>query len=94
MKKSIAVLLVVTAFVGGASTANAGGSYYEGVSSTPLFTGRAAASAGTGVSAGTADRGDYYAGVDNKSVDATATGAIAGGSTAVKLLGGSTEEDR
>ncbi|WP_026619212.1 hypothetical protein M728_000886 [Ensifer sp. WSM1721] len=94
MKKSIAALLVATAFVGGASTANAGGSYYEGASSAPLFTGRAAASAGTGVSAGTADRGDYYAGVDNKSVDATATGAIAGGSTAVKLLGGSTEDNR
>lgn len=53
------------------------GSYYEGVSSTPLFTGRAEASAGTGVSASTTSRGDYYAGVEDRSVDTTATGAIA-----------------
>ncbi|WDZ77740.1 hypothetical protein PWG15_04305 [Ensifer adhaerens] len=79
MKKSIAAILLATATLGGASAAVAGGSYYEGVSSTPLFTGRAEASAGTGVSASSNSRGDYYAGVEDKSVDATATGAIASG---------------
>jgi len=77
MKKSIAAILVAAAMLGGASAAVAGGSYYEGVSSTPLFTGRAQASAGTGVSASTTSRGDYYAGIEDRSVDATATGAIA-----------------
>ncbi|MBP1882766.1 hypothetical protein [Sinorhizobium mexicanum] len=70
---------------GAASTASAGGSYYEGVSQKPLFTGRAAASAGAGVSASTADNGDFYAGVDNKSVDAASTGAIASGRAAVNV---------
>ncbi len=79
MNKSIATLLVAAATLAGASTAFAGGSYYEGVSPTPLFTGRAAASAGAGASASTVDSGDYYAGVENKAVDATATGAIARG---------------
>lgn len=79
MKKSIAALLVAAATFGGASVALAGGSYYEGVSPGPLFTGRSAASAGTGVSASTANRGDYYAGLDKKAVDQTATGAIANG---------------
>lgn len=79
MNKSIATLIVAAATFAGVSTAFAGGSYYEGVSSTPLFTGRAAASAGAGVSASTVDNGDYYAGIANKSVDATATGAIAKG---------------
>jgi hypothetical protein len=78
MKKSFAAILVAAAMLGGASAAVAGGSYYEGVSSTPLFTGRAEASAGTGVSA-TASRGDYYAGIEDRSVDKTATGAIANG---------------
>ncbi|MBK5568408.1 MAG: hypothetical protein I8N66_18460, partial [Ensifer sp. SSB1] len=40
-------------------------------------TGRADASAGTGVSASSTGRGDYYAGIEDRSVDATATGAIA-----------------
>lgn len=79
MKNPIAALLIAAATLGGASAAVAGGSYYKGVSPEPLFTGRAAASAGTGVSASTADRGDYYAGVEGRSVDATATGAIANG---------------
>ncbi len=78
MKKSFAAILVAAAMLGGASAAVAGGSYDEGVSSTPLFTGRAEASAGTGVSA-TANRGDYYAGIEDRSVDTTATGAIANG---------------
>lgn len=78
MKKSFAAILVATAMLGGASAAVAGGSYYEGVSSTPRFTGRAEASAGAGVSA-TASRGDYYAGIEDKTVDTTATGAIASG---------------
>ncbi|MGO4621727.1 hypothetical protein AB4Z34_13120 [Ensifer sp. 2YAB10] len=77
MKKSIAAILVAVAMLGGASAAVAGGSYYEGVSATPLFTGRADASAGTGVSASSTGRGDYYAGIEDRSVDATATGAIA-----------------
>lgn len=79
MTKSIATLLVAAASLAGASAAFAGGSYYEGVSPAPLFTGRAAASAGAGVSASTAESGDYYAGIENKSVDAAATGAIAKG---------------
>ncbi|CAN7243521.1 MULTISPECIES: hypothetical protein [Ensifer] len=79
MKKSIATLLVAAATLAGASTAFAGGSYYEGVSPKPLFTGRADASAGAGVSANTVDGGDYYAGIENKAVDAAATGAIANG---------------
>ncbi|MBB4185134.1 hypothetical protein [Sinorhizobium terangae] len=85
MNKSIAALLVAVAVTGVASTASAGGSYYKGVSSTPLFTGRAAASAGTGVSASTADNGEFYAGVDNKSVDAASTGAIVNGRAAVNV---------
>ncbi|MNL57454.1 hypothetical protein D3C87_1810200 [compost metagenome] len=79
MKKSIATLLVAAATFASASAAIAGGSYYEGVSPAPLFTGRAAASAGTGVSASTVESGDYYAGIENRSVDAAATGAIANG---------------
>ncbi|MGF6172174.1 hypothetical protein [Ensifer sp. 4252] len=79
MKKSIATILVAAATLAGASAAFAGGSYYEGVSPTPLFTGRAAASAGAGVSASAVDSGDYYAGIENKAVDAAATGAIANG---------------
>lgn len=79
MNKSIATLLVAAATLAGTSAAFAGGSYYEGVSSTPLFTGRAAASAGAGASASTIDGGDYYAGIENKSLDGTATGAIASG---------------
>ena len=53
--------------------------------STPLFTGRAEASAGTGVSASTTSRGDYYAGIEDRSVDTTATGAIA--DSGAKALG-------
>ncbi|MDK1489074.1 hypothetical protein QN219_03220 [Sinorhizobium sp. 7-81] len=94
MNKSIAALLVAAAVAGGASTASAGGSYYEGVSSTPLFTGRAAASAGTGVSASTADNGDFYAGVDNKSVDAASTGAIANGRAVVNVSGETDQDNR
>ncbi|HEV7310251.1 hypothetical protein [Ensifer sp.] len=80
MNKSIAAALVATAVIGGASAAIAGGSYYEGVSPAPLFTGRAEASAGTGVAAKATGRGDYYAGVEDQSVDVTATGAIVRGS--------------
>ena len=43
------------------------------------------ASAGTGVSASTTSRGDYYAGIEDRSVDATATGAIA--SSGAKAFG-------
>ncbi|MCA1403259.1 hypothetical protein I6F26_01420 [Ensifer sp. IC3342] len=94
MNRSIAALLVAVTVTGAASTASAGGSYYEGVSSTPLFTGRAAASAGAGVSASTADNGDFYAGVDNKSVDAASTGAIANGPAAVNVAGDDDQNGR
>ncbi|OCP01388.1 MULTISPECIES: hypothetical protein [unclassified Ensifer] len=92
MKTPIAAILVAAAMLGGASAAIAGGSYYEGVSSTPLFTGRAEASAGAGASASSASRGDYYAGIDDRSVDATATGAITNGHA--KAFGTTDENDQ
>lgn len=44
---ALAAALVATAVLGGASAAFAGGSYYEGISPTPLFTERAPKAAGS-----------------------------------------------
>ncbi|MEI2297454.1 hypothetical protein [Ensifer sp. MJa1] len=79
MKKSIAAALVATAVVGAASAAVAGGNSHENARFVPRFMAHAEASAGTGVSASSAGLGDYDAAMGNRSIDATATGAITAG---------------
>ncbi|HEV7317588.1 MAG TPA: hypothetical protein VGO04_03105 [Ensifer sp.] len=46
IQTALSAALVATAILGGASAAFAGGSYYEGVSPTPLFTERTPAVTG------------------------------------------------
>ncbi|HEV7317589.1 MAG TPA: hypothetical protein VGO04_03110 [Ensifer sp.] len=78
MKNTLAAALVATVALGGASAAVAGGGH-EAVGFAPAITGRAEASAGTGVSASSAERGNHAARLEHHSIDATATGAIAAG---------------
>lgn len=62
---ALAAALVATAVLGAASTAFAGGSYYEGVSDKPLFLDRAPKA-----------RSEAVLRRDNGTLDRTSTGAV------------------
>ncbi|MFD2343755.1 hypothetical protein [Sinorhizobium terangae] len=80
---ALAVALVATAVLGGASAAFAGGSYYEGVSDKPLFTDRAPKAR---EATGAAVRGR------NGSLDRTSTGSVSSfGSQPAYVSGGDGE---
>ncbi|WP_377295109.1 hypothetical protein [Rhizobium sp. SG2393] len=80
MTKTLASLAVVAAVaLGSASSAFAGGSYYDGASSMPLFQGRAASTAGTAAAVNNGGDGTYYAGASRNAVDAVSTGSIVKG---------------
>ncbi len=84
IQTALSAALVATAILGGASAAFAGGSYYEGVSPTPLYTERTPAV--TGKSSFTI--GSSEAGY----VDRTNTGSVANFSVAPKsVIGGEGE---
>ena len=65
---ALAAALVATAVIGGASAAFAGGSYYEGVSPTPLFTERAPKAVGSSTLNIRGSEAGY--------IDRTATGSV------------------
>ena len=75
---ALAAALVATAVLGGASAAFAGGSYYEGISPTPLYTERAP-------KAGDESSTVRHA---NGSVDRTSTGSVSDYAVAPKLVRG------
>ncbi|WEX78501.1 hypothetical protein PYH37_003397 [Sinorhizobium numidicum] len=75
---ALAATLVATAVLGGASAAFAGGSYYEGISPTPLHTERAP-NAGDEVSVRRAEDG---------SIDRTSTGAVSNYGSQPKVISG------
>ncbi|MEY9781814.1 hypothetical protein [Sinorhizobium fredii] len=74
---ALAAALVATAVLGGASAAFAGGSYYEGISPTPLYTERAPKA------------GDEAAvRRPNGSIDRTSTGSVSDYAVQPKLVRG------
>jgi hypothetical protein len=73
---ALAAALVATAVLGGASAAFAGGSYYEGISPTPLYTERAPKAGGEAAVR------------RNGSVDRTFTGSVADYASQPKLIRG------
>lgn len=77
IQSALAAALVATAVLGGASAAFAGGSYYEGISQTRLYTGRTAKSGGETVR--------YNA---NGTIDRTATGSVDGYARQPKMIPG------
>ncbi|ODR89216.1 hypothetical protein [Sinorhizobium alkalisoli] len=77
IQTAFAAALVATAVLGGATAAFAGGSYYEGVSPTPLYTGRTAKAGGETVR--------YNA---NGTIDRTATGSVYGYAPQPKAIPG------
>ncbi|ASY62267.1 pirin [Sinorhizobium sojae CCBAU 05684] len=74
---ALAAALVAVAVIGGASAAFAGGSYYEGISPSPLYTGRAAKSGGETVRHNA-----------NGTIDRTATGSVYGYARQPKMIPG------
>lgn len=74
---ALAAALVAAAVIGGASAAFAGGSYYEGISPSPLYTGRAAKSGGETVRHNA-----------NGTIDRTATGSVYGYARQPKMIPG------
>ena len=81
IQTALSAALVATAILGGASAAFAGGSYYEGVSPTPLYTERTPAVTGkTSFTIGNSEAG--Y-------VDSTRTGSVVNYGVAPKsVIGG------
>ncbi|OHV72238.1 hypothetical protein [Ensifer sp. LCM 4579] len=77
IQTALAAALVATAVLGGATAALAGGSYYEGVSPTPLYTGRTAKADGETIR--------YNA---NGTIDRTATGSVYGYAPQPKAIPG------
>ncbi len=74
---ALAAALVATAVLGGASAAFAGGSYYEGISPTPLYTERAPRAGDESAVRRT-----------NGSVDRTLTGSVSDYAAQPKLVRG------
>ncbi|SIQ59690.1 hypothetical protein SAMN05880582_102246 [Rhizobium sp. RU20A] len=79
MTKTIASLIVAAVAFGSASSAFAGGNYYEGVSPAQLFQGSGSASAGTVAAVNNGGDGTYYAGASRTGIDSVATGSIVKG---------------
>ncbi len=79
MTKTIASLIVAAVAFGSASSAFAGGSYYEGVSPEPFIQGRAVTTAGTAATVNNGGNGTYYQGVSRDPVDNVSTGSIVKG---------------
>lgn len=79
MTKTLASILVAALTLGSASAALADGDYYSGVSSNPIFQGRATSTAGTAARVYNGGDGTYYSGVSRTPVDNYATGSIVKG---------------
>jgi hypothetical protein len=75
---TLAALVLTASVITGASTAFAGGDYYQGVTATPMFTASATVGAGSNASLKPNNGGDgtYYQGVSRDPVDNVATGSI------------------
>ncbi|MDO9416265.1 hypothetical protein [Pararhizobium sp.] len=77
INSKIAAVLLASAVLGGASSAFAGGSYYQGVSETPIVQGQGLATSGVVAAVNKGGDGDYYVGASRDSIDAISTGSIA-----------------